>query len=842
MAYSKTKLLESAQKFLSQGKLAQAIGEYQQILRSEPKDQNALMTVGDLYVRLNDVSHAVDYFQKLADLFLQEGFASKAIAIYKKIVKLVPGDTESLERLADLYVQQGVLSEARPIFLQLAELHLKENRSPKAVEVLRQLLEVEPENMRVRTRLAELYQALGQRKEAASVFLSSAYRMLDRGEFAEAQKIADRALQIDPGNARAAIVKGRALAAGGKAPEAIALLEALPDAESGAETTDFLIELYLQTGNTAAATEMARKAFARDTKRHPLVYNVALGLVDGGDAEAALELLGLIRSAMLEAGDPEKLSQALTTVAERLPGRLEPFEWQVDIFRHTNDSFRLPEALEQLAQAAVGAGQLEKGSKIYEELLERDPENEHLRRSLNQVRSRLGLAPSEPSAAASEEMVDETGEPAATIPEPPLDEETQRYLNQALTDVDLFSSYGLTQKAITLLETVLPRAPRHVVILERLLDLYLGVGDDRRTAELASQLEQIHRQRGDRTNADRFSELRRRFQRAAGITDEDLPAVPLPAPAAEFTIPTVEAEPAPEVEAVPVPALPPTAAAPVAAESAVHEVDLSAEWATLGEEVHEVGAISPSAEAPAPPAAPPPAEVQEPAPAEEFALELAPAVLPAEMPGGGGMSSDQFLRELAAEVEDMEAVQAPPVAAAAAPVPAPAAAVPPAGATPPSVPVPSEESVEQLREVFEEFRSELGEMGEEDEDLETHYNLGIAYREMGLLEEAIGEFQRVAKAIRASRPFRYTMQCYTLLGLSFMDKGEPKIAAMWYQRALETPGLDQESVLALRYDLGVALELADDKNAALESFRQVYAMNIDYRDVAERIATLGRQH
>jgi tetratricopeptide (TPR) repeat protein len=141
-----------------------------------------------------------------------------------------------------------------------------------------------------------------------------------------------------------------------------------------------------------------------------------------------------------------------------------------------------------------------------------------------------------------------------------------------------------------------------------------------------------------------------------------------------------------------------------------------------------------------------------------------------------------------------------------------------------------------LKEVFDEFRAELGEMGAEDEDLETHYNLGIAFREMGLLEEAIGEFQKVAKANDRGKAFRYAMQCCTLLGLAFMEKGQPAIAAIWYERALLTPGIDSESKLALRYDLGVAQESAGDLDAALKSFSQVYAVNIDYRDVADRIA------
>jgi len=162
------------------------------------------------------------------------------------------------------------------------------------------------------------------------------------------------------------------------------------------------------------------------------------------------------------------------------------------------------------------------------------------------------------------------------------------------------------------------------------------------------------------------------------------------------------------------------------------------------------------------------------------------------------------------------------------------------GAAAPAAPAVDEPSG-PLGDLFEEFRSEMGELGKDDhEDLETHYNLGIAYREMGLLEEAISEFQKVAKSADKGPAFRYAMQCCTLLGLAFMEKGQPAIAAIWYERALQTPGLDQESILALRYDLGVAQELAGDKAAAIKSFSQVYAMNIDYRDVSERINLLGK--
>src|SRR3989442_5665843 len=131
-------------------------------------------------------------------------------------------------------------------------------------------------------------------------------------------------------------------------------------------------------------------------------------------------------------------------------------------------------------------------------------------------------------------------------------------------------------------------------------------------------------------------------------------------------------------------------------------------------------------------------------------------------------------------------------------------------------------------------------MGAEDEDLESHCNLGSAFREMGLLEEAIGEFQKVAKASDRGRPFRYTMQCCTLLGLAFMEKGQPAIAAIWYERALQTPGIDPESTLALRYDLGVAQESAGEPVAALKRFFQVFPAKIAYLDVGAHIAALPK--
>jgi hypothetical protein len=122
-----------------------------------------------------------------------------------------------------------------------------------------------------------------------------------------------------------------------------------------------------------------------------------------------------------------------------------------------------------------------------------------------------------------------------------------------------------------------------------------------------------------------------------------------------------------------------------------------------------------------------------------------------------------------------------------------------------------------------------------EDDPETHYNLGVAFREMNLLDEAIGEFQKVVKgAGKRPHPPNYLQAC-TLLATCFMDKGMAPLAVKWYCRALETPELDEDALLALQYDLGVAYEQAGDLPRALEKFTEVYGRNIDFRDVAEKI-------
>jgi tetratricopeptide (TPR) repeat protein len=953
MAYSKSKYVEAAQKLLNQGKVPQAIAEYQQILKYEPKDQVTLMTIGELYIRQGETFQAIDYFERLAQIFVGDGFLTKAIAVYKRIAKLAPEEIRPLEKLADLYVQQGVMSEARPLFLQLAEIHLKGHRQPEAVALLKKLLLAEPDNLRIQIRLADLYTAMGQTADAIEAYVSAAQRALARGDSAECEKLADRALKIDPKNMAAVIVKARIHSSKGDVAEAAKALEKVADLEKGGEQTELLLDLYLKDSDWEQAAALAARVFDADIKNFAPSQKVVEALLQADEGEQAFTLLKRIRLPMLDAGENEVVGRLLSDLSARLPGRLEPLEWLVELYSRGNDSFHLPDALAHLGDALVAAKKYDRAKEIFEQLVAQEPESDGPKRKLDAVLRKLGrdvpeeaeapvpaekqeeedlpvelTRPAAPKLPREAEAPEVRAKPAGDSADSELDDDTRQFIAQSLTDVDLFASYGLTQKAIGLLEAILRRAPRHAPTLEKLLDFVLGAGDDRRTAELAAQLEQIHTQRGDVRSAERFGELRRRFQRAAGLTDEELAPQQAAAPEPEPSVAEVVLEQAEVAEP----------SAPDKEE--VHEVDLSDEWASMlndtrtaepagkastidedgaaefevpieaaqpentnpfaesaaekpavGEkpeisirrESHETASIfekdassaesaEPLLRAGLPAAAKPPKEKRPPAkektkapvpeldveqdyelvldaePLEPAHKQKPPSPPPsrrklepvhqntaAPVAGQESFASDQFLAELANEIDQLGLGEL-----AGSTPRAPAAGKNSSKAPPAPPPAPSSLEDGPLKEVFDEFRAELGEMGGEEEDLETHYNLGIAFREMGLLEEAISEFQKVAKATDRGRAFRYTMQCCTLLGLAFMEKGQPGVAAIWYDRALHTPNLDPESVVALRYDLGVAQESAGEPDAALKSFSQVYAMNIDYRDVGERIAALQK--
>ena len=319
----------------------------------------------------------------------------------------------------------------------------------------------------------------------------------------------------------------------------------------------------------------------------------------------------------------------------------------------------------------------------------------------------------------------------------------------------------------------------------------------------------INNLRANNSNAPQLPRLRAKL--AAGLGLAAAAAAQPQGTVAEFAIdvvpePTVEAPPPP-----PHPAPKPVAAPPLPKPVPVVEASKPAPVAAA------------AAAAPAKPAPPKPEKKKD--ALADFVLELdeslgedfaVAATPPAAKP---------------APAASRPSASASTAAKAAASAPAPTAAPAPA-------PISAADASATLSDMFAEFKEDVEEGADQAEDPDTHYNLGVAFKEMGLLDEAIGELQKVCHAIEKGHPFSQVMQAYTWLAHCFLEKGAPEASVKWYEKALHVPSIDEESKMAVYYELGSAHEAAGNKKAALASFNEVYSNNIDYRDVAERIKAL----
>jgi tetratricopeptide (TPR) repeat protein len=143
-----------------------------------------------------------------------------------------------------------------------------------------------------------------------------------------------------------------------------------------------------------------------------------------------------------------------------------------------------------------------------------------------------------------------------------------------------------------------------------------------------------------------------------------------------------------------------------------------------------------------------------------------------------------------------------------------------------------------LAEIFEEYRASAESSAESNGDYETHYNLGLAYKEMDLFEEALEEFQIAVGLVKPGDGTPRYLQCCNLLGHCFIQKGVPQLAIKWFKKGFDSPGASEDERQALRYELAAAYELAGDLERALELFTEVYGINVTYRGVSERLRAL----
>jgi tetratricopeptide (TPR) repeat protein len=528
--FNKQKVLSAAEKYVQQGKMQNAIAEYNKVLKADPKDLTVTNTVGDLYSRLGEVDKATDCFKTVGDAYANQGFTVKAIAMYKKISKLKPS-LESILKLAELYTQQGLFNDARSQYLLVAEEFLKAGELDHAVRIFQKILEMDPENVNMRLRLAEVYVRLNKKNDAWQIFSAAVETLRAKGSLTGAEEVLQRMLTLDPGNSYALLMQGRNLMEAGDAEAAIASLQKVTDLDSNPDGLRDLLKAYLKTGRLSDAGTLASKLL---TVHNDLtaISTFADALMQAGQYENALQVYDQHADRLL-AEDSSKVLKNLHAIIGHVRENPASLDKLLTLFQKAGENTHITEVIELLAHASVQSGDLVRARDLYQKLTTSEPGNPLHLNNYQQVVTQIG-GEATASLITAEEAAVIVDELEATSPSvhQHYSDAVALAIRSALTDAELFISYNMPAKALGPLMAALPQAPSDLRLNQRLAALHTRASRFAEAGVCCRTLKNVYSEAGYPEEATRYGELAARYEErstaptlAARVVEPAVPAV-----------------------------------------------------------------------------------------------------------------------------------------------------------------------------------------------------------------------------------------------------------------------------------------------------------------------------
>ncbi len=883
MSLDQGKRLQTAEQLLKQGKTDAALAELRRLADETPGDLLTLNRVGDLLARQKRTGDAIGYYRRIADKFTAGGYISKAVAIHKKILRLDPDHTDSLIELGRLYGRQKLPADAAAHMGRAAEIFESRDEWAEALAVHEELLAVNPGNHSARERLARAMAALGQAEGAGEELLRIGDSLLDsQPEAAESNY--RQAGEHLPDRHEPSLGLARSLLAQGREEEGLQLLEQTLEQHGDPIVRGELIVRSEMANRAERTVELLRSSgpegVTDETLEHLFRYRA-----QRGETAALWDRFHPILQAWQEQLDADRmiaLYQRLATVEES--GHLPALERVIELLEGSSEPRRLVAALEQAIAAAQAAGEISRVAEWTERVEALSPT------------TATGSAAD--AGASDQTDADGAAADPILTPAVPLTRDDKEFVSGRLTQADILDNYGLTDQAIQQAREAVERFPGDVTAQRRLVQLIKLVEDETRLGPALVGLALATRAAGDHDEAAETAEEalalalspaeRDRLQQAGLLEEPTAAAAPVPDPTPTPVPPTpspaapvasrptavpaadihgaiavdddddddcividfdAEAPAAAAAPAPPAPAVRPSPPAPVAAESAAEgnsalveaagalqdsndripgdemlaEISLYIESGRLEDASRRVkalrdlgyggatlAALAETVEATLPSTA---ASPEAPAltelagePDDDMGFDLGTAD---EMLGEAADGGDDDLSTIAAalEAELLEEEGVP--------------LTPDAG------------SEQSIQEVFTQFRERVDEQVASD-DHQTHYDLGIGYKEMGLLAEAIQEFEIALASPTISR------EAMVMIAVCHREIGDQEAAIAAYRRAVDATLQDVGAVIVLRYELGELLLQVGETAAALTEFQQVRDSDPAFRDVETRIQELAQ--
>ncbi len=692
MAFDKNNAMRNAERFLSQGKFRSAIDEYKQIVQQDSRDYGTLNMLGDLYAKDGDTNEAIKCFTEVAEYYGKQGFAAKAIAVYKKVKRISPETPQVSERLAELYRERGSVTEAKSHYVTLAEHYQSIGRKIEALAIWKQIALLDPLNTEVYQNLGESFLSEGQNEEAIEAFVALGERHQKLGNTSDSTAAFDRALAIDRFSEVALSGLIRSSLDSGRSMEVVARLEGLmAEQQQNHAIARLLIECHLKTANAKEAEDVLIKLAEVEPSNYPLFVELARLYLDEQDLDSAARVLTMSSEHLLAGGQMEAFRKLIEELLSKNADHIEGLRLMASLCTWLRDDAAYLVTLRRLAASSRNADSVNDERFALSQLVMVVPHEVEYRERLSEINAAHGFEDDEPA----ENLFD------------------QQFFNRQAT----------------------PETSGEFAIVES------------------------------------FEE----FESSNGLAAID---------------PTLEAAP---VKTVNITSDPPAAITHEATDEAPEndEDRLKREIASIRFYV------------------------------DNGYVDLA------------GKAAEELRGEFGSRPEVVELLLFIEESIAGHPTAEPQAAQPV---------VPAQVSNNSGAFELEDFRNELGfedMLAESDSDYETLYNTATAYQEMGLLEEAIKAYQEAANLVSQADGTRRFFQCSNLIAHCFMQLGKPHVATTWYERALESPTLTPEEKQGLWYEYANACESNGDHKKAAHYFELVYAENIDYRDVGERLRNMA---
>ncbi len=504
MAIDKNVVIKESQKYIAKGQFDKAIAEWKKLLSESPNDANIFNTIGDLCLKKDSKAEAVDAYKKAADILAADGFSSKAIALYKKVLNIDPKKMEAHLALADLNAEKGLTGNALESYKIVADHYTQNKQQNKALGIYQKMADLNPANISFRLKLADMYAKEGMKKESVAAYLAAADVHVSKGAYKDARQILEKALAVDPNSREVYHQAGIVYLKDGKFVEACKSLKPVYEADpSNKELTELYLEALTKAGRDAEAEELYKKVLSEEPGRLDLREKLFNLYISRKEHDKALNQAAIIAEQRLKSraesadkgvkllsgeGDAE-LDEAANAALERLKTLVDESPGFADARRTLGDFYakvgRGGDAARELVEAAkilIRDGENDDAKATLARAIELAPDSAEARQLLKS----LEPPPPEPEPAPPipvEEPIIQAAAGASPAVIPQMAEDAA--VTAAVSEVDVLVKYGLASKALEQLEGLAGTFPESALIRIKLRDLY---GDQGALAKAAGHM------------------------------------------------------------------------------------------------------------------------------------------------------------------------------------------------------------------------------------------------------------------------------------------------------------------------------------------------------------------